>query len=40
MIENPTPERIIPGVFDAGVADVVAAAVRDAARAEGAARTG
>ena len=40
MIEGPTPDRIIPGVFDPGVADVVAAAVRDAARAEGAARIG
>jgi malate dehydrogenase (oxaloacetate-decarboxylating) len=40
MVENPTPDRIIPGVFDHGVADAVAAAVREAARAEGAAGIG
>jgi malate dehydrogenase (oxaloacetate-decarboxylating) len=28
MVENPSPEKIIPGPFDEGVADVVAAAVK------------
>lgn len=32
MVENPTPEKIIPGVFDAGVADKVAEAVSSFSR--------
>jgi len=28
MVKNPTPDKIIPGVFDEGVADVVAEAVK------------
>ena len=29
MVENPTPEKIIPGVFEEGIADIVADAVKE-----------
>ena len=35
LVSEPTPERIIPGAFEPGVADGVARAVRDEARAQG-----
>ncbi len=38
LVPTPTADRIIPGVFDEGVADAVAEAVRVAARREGLAR--
>ena len=38
MVDAPTPDRIIPGAFDAGIADIVAAAVSRAAIDEGLAR--
>lgn len=38
MVESPTAERVIPGAFEPGVADVVARAVAEQAAAEGLAR--
>ena len=38
MVESPTAERVIPGAFEPGVADVVARAVSEQATAEGLAR--
>ena len=38
MVPDPTADRVIPGVFDDGVADAVAEAVRSAAIEEGLAR--
>ncbi|MEM8619622.1 MAG: NADP-dependent malic enzyme [Actinomycetota bacterium] len=35
MVDEPTPDRIIPGAFEPGVADVVADAVRTCAVAQG-----
>jgi malate dehydrogenase (oxaloacetate-decarboxylating) len=35
LVDHPTPERIIPGVFDDGVADAVADAVRQSVLALG-----
>ncbi|MBN2713985.1 MAG: NAD-dependent malic enzyme [Planctomycetes bacterium] len=40
LVENPTPENIIPSPFDPKVAPAVAKAVREAAIADGVARTG
>lgn len=33
MVDHPTPDRIIPGPFESGVADAVAHAVKSAAAA-------
>jgi malate dehydrogenase (oxaloacetate-decarboxylating) len=38
LVPVPCAQRIVPGVFDPGVAEAVAAAVRSTARAEGSAR--
>jgi malate dehydrogenase (oxaloacetate-decarboxylating) len=35
LVDDPTPGRIIPGAFEPGVADAVAAAVRETALEQG-----
>jgi len=35
LVDEPTPDRIIPGAFEPGVADAVAAAVREVASEQG-----
>ena len=38
LVDNPTPEKIVPGPFDKGVADAIAKAVKEAAIKTGVAR--
>jgi malate dehydrogenase (oxaloacetate-decarboxylating) len=38
VVSDPTPERIVPSVFDAEVVPAVASAVAEAARRDGVAR--
>ncbi len=38
MVTEPTAERVIPGAFEDGVADIVAQSVSEQARREGLAR--